>query len=462
VHPWATLVRVKPPASALVDLYDPTEVVFRKSAGGLEYALGQVASEGRLVVHGAPGTIIRVRGLQNKVDAAAADPAPAPESLSTTVPPGDYRITLEERGQVLATQTITVKPGERVDIDMLADLGSPLRAAILAHVAPQGGRAIAFSESLGGPTADLDLGLWLAWLGASRIMGRKGEFSELDRVPLDYRFEGLRPGAAPLYVLAGFEGPPAEYAIGVGRTPQWTAMQPVTGVPGLFEFFRPCGSGPLLVSFQAAGRPPITVSTHALSNRATFLVLTAGGDLSPIRLYQCLLPIGGLMDQLPQPVRERVQASPLAVTRTLVEVERLFSARQAISDAPALRNEWHDLIHVKWLDPIASLIAANDLLRRGVLNPKGPLAEFRGVLPEMVQNFRTYFGQIPDVEAFAKSIGLPYTVPTAAPMLADSLAAFSLEEQRKFMPFANDVRHFGTPWVAWVNAVDPHFPLNRD
>jgi hypothetical protein len=216
----------------------------------------------------------------------------------------------------------------------------------------------------------------------------------------------------------------------------------------------------MLVTFQARGRPPVTLSTQALPNRATFLVLTAGEGPTPIRLYQCLLPIGGLMDQLPQQVREHVQSSPLAVTRTLVEVERLFSRRQAIHDAPALQQEWTDLIYAKWLDPIASLIAANDLLRRGVLNPKSPRSQFRGVLPVMVQNLRTYFGQVPDVEALAKSIGEPYTVPAAPPLLADSLAAFRLDEQQQFMPFPNDVRHFGTPWVAWVNAVPPHFPLN--
>jgi len=471
-HPAAPVVRVKPPAARPVDLYDPAEVHFRKLTGpasrGLESAPIAPGPEGTLNVQGAPNASIRVRSVQS----IAKEPEVFDSvSLSRLVPPGDFLVEVEEAGQVVARQTVSVRAGQTVQADPLAGPSSPLRDGLLQFF-PRDGHAVEFSESLGGATADRDLGLWLSLIGASRVVGRDGgrEFSKLGKVPLKANFEAVPPGRAALFVLAGFEGRLGPYAIGVGKDPTWAEMTPVEGVEGLHEFSVEVEPGSKLVTFQTKGAPPVTLSTHALANRATLFALSNGGGLAPIKLYQFLLPIHALMGRLPAEVQWRVESiPPLQTTRFIVKVERLFAGDRSINKVfnpdegavdAASRQQYDELIDAKWLDPVASLIAANDLLRRGVLGGRPDLARYKHVLPVMVANFRRFFGEIPDVEAVAKAIAADWKLPTAPPMLADSLTAFNLEEQKAFMPFSNDRRHFGTPWVAWVGAVKPFYPLN--
>jgi hypothetical protein len=149
-------------------------------------------------------------------------------------------------------------------------------------------------------------------------------------------------------------------------------------------------------------------------------------------------------------------------------IERLFSHDRSLSNAfgegAATRDleskgHYNALISSQWLDPIGSLFVAHDLLRRGVLNPKSKLAHFRQDLSMMIDQLRQRFGTIPDVEALAKANGQPWSVPTSAPLLADSLTWFSLNEQRQFMPYSHELRYFGTPWISWINAVEPYFPI---
>jgi hypothetical protein len=232
----------------------------------------------------------------------------------------------------------------------------------------------------------------------------------------------------------------------------------VEGVEGLHAFSVEVEPGPKLVTFQAKRAPPVSLSTHALANRATFFAPSNGGGLAPIILYQFVLPIQSLIGQLPAAVRWQVELiPPLQTTRFIVKVERLFARDYSINKVrnaekgivvDASQRQYDELIDAKWLDPIASLIAGNDVLRRGVLGDRPDLARSRRVLPVLVANFRTFFGEIPDVEALAKAIAVEWKLPAAPPMLADSLAAFNLEEQKAFMPFPNDCHHFGTPWVA--------------
>jgi hypothetical protein len=464
-HPEATVERVKPPAAALVDLYDPAEVLFRKLPEGLESFSTPLPAEGILNVRGAPNTAIRLRSAQ---DIGGVSEVFAGDSLSRSLLPGDYVVEIEEAGQPLARQTVSVTAGRTVEADPLAGPSSALRERLLEFF-PRDGHSVDFSESLGGTTADRDIGLWLSLIAASRVVGREGgrEFSKLGKVPLKANFEAVRPGRAALFVLAGFEGLSGPYAIGVGKDPEWTEMTPVDGVEGLYEFAIEVEPGPKLVSFQRKGGPWVTLSTYALANRASLYALSNGGGLAPLDLYQFLLPIHALSDALPLELRWRVDLiPPLRTTRFIVNVERLFARDHSITriidpaSAPIdaeLRHQYDDLIDAKWLDPVASLIAANDLLRRGVTGARPDLAGYRRVLETMVVNFRLYFEGIPDAEALAKATGAPWKLPTAPPLLADSLTAFNREEQQAFMPFSNDRRQFGIPWVAWVGAVKPFF-----
>jgi len=463
----ATLKSLKPPASLPVDLYDAAkdaaEVVFRKEVSGLESV---VQSTGTLSVQGVAQSVVRIRMLQGlaKDDIVGA----VGEPLTQELEPGDYRVDIEEAGDIVASQIVSVSAGAEIAVDPLS---GPLRDAIVKYIGPRDERAIEFSESLGGPTADRDLGLWLALLGASRILGREGDFSKLGRVPLEFPFGAVARGKAAIYILAGLTHEDGPYAVGVGRDPEWTEMAAVNGVPGLFEFFRPTEPGPKIVSFQSKFGPPVSLSTHALPNFATFGVITSG-VVPRLRLGQFILPIKGLMDTIPPEVRVRAESTPLKIVRFAVQVERLFIRDHSLvkpfapkpnldsAAEPFSREVYDEVTRAKWLDPVVSLIAANDLIRRGALNPKNELnARFGELLPVMVENYRTCFHAIPDVEALAKTVGQPWAVPQATPLLADSVASFSIEQQHTFMPFPNDCRHFGTPWVAWVGAVQPCYPL---
>jgi hypothetical protein len=459
----ADVVRVSPPADKQVDLYDPAEVEFCKvPVGPVPMA---PSAEGTLLIQGARNASIRVRDVQSIVKDSEVFNT---ESLSRSLPPGDYVVEVEESGHVVGRETVSVRGGETVQADPLSGPSSPLRDGLLQFF-PREGHAVDFSESLGGATTDRDLGLWLALIGASRVVGRDGgmDFEKLGRVPLTAKFDAIPPGRAALFVLAGFESRSGPYAVGVGN-PTWAEMTPVKGVPGLHEFSLEVEPGPKLLTFQMMGAAPVTISTYALANRATLLVLSDGGPRAPVNHYQLLLPIQALLRFLPQEVRWEIGGIlPLQTTRFIVTMERLFARDFSVNRAfnseegavdAVSRQQYAELIDAKWLDPIASLIAANDLLRRGVLHGDRPdLAGFKRAFPVMVAKLRKFFGEIPDVVVLDKAIGDPSKPPAAPPILADSLTAFNLDEQKAFMPFSNDLRHFSTPWVTWVGAVKPFY-----
>jgi Caspase domain len=465
-HPEARVERVKPPASELVDLYDPAEVIFRKLPAGLESTSIPLSDDGLLNVRGAPNASIRLRNAQSIDDKPVVV---ARGMMSESLSPGNYIVEIDEAGQVVAQQSVNVRAGKTVEADPLARRSSALRNDLLGFF-PRDGHAVDFSESLGGAIADPDLGLWLSLLGASRVAGRDGglQFSKLGQVPLKASFENVRAGRAALYVLSGFEGRRSPCAIGIGKRPHWTKMSPVSHVSGLYEFSVELEPGPQLVTFQSKGSPPITLSTHTIANRATLLALSSGGGLAPIKLYQFVLTIQALVNQLPEARKVTELIPPLPATRFLVQAERLFAADRSMSklmrpdkskgEVDAETREHYDkLIEMKWLDPIGSLIVANDLLRRGVMSERSKLAKYRSILRKMVEKLRASFGAMPDVEALARAIGANTTRLTAPPLLADSLTAFDLKEQKAFMPYANDRRRFGTPWVTWVGAVKPFY-----
>ena len=67
----------------------------------------------------------------------------------------------------------------------------------IASLLPEQDGSIDFSESLGGPIADPDLGLWLAMLGAGRLMGTDGRYSKIGSLPLQDFSREQRDASAP-------------------------------------------------------------------------------------------------------------------------------------------------------------------------------------------------------------------------------------------------------------------------
>jgi len=131
--------------------------------------------------------------------------------------------------------------------------------------------AVDFSESLGGPLADPDSNVWLAVLGAGKIMnGIFGRiYSKIGALPLR-NFREEKPGASPLYVLAGFDDPAVDLKVSVwspGAAPSWIdANQPET-LNGVRELYVPISKGPQLVSFQADKKRTRWVLSHLRTAR---------------------------------------------------------------------------------------------------------------------------------------------------------------------------------------------------
>jgi hypothetical protein len=461
-HPEATVERVMPPATALVDLYDPAELLFRKLPIGLESFSTPLSAEGVLNVKGAPNASIRIRHAQECSGQSAVF---ATDSLSRSLLPGEYVVEIEEAGQVLASQTVNVQAGKVVEADPLAGPSSALRDGLL-RLFRMDGHSVEFWTQQGGATADRDLGLWLSLIAVSHVVQHGAQESTITILPLKANFDRVSLDRGALFVLAGFEGRPGPCAIGVGNPPKWKEVQNVDGFEELHEFSRKLKPGPNLVSFQYKGHRPITLSTYVLAGRATLLIISNEEGLARLRLYQFLTPIPARGDRLHGPAQPNVEViRPLYVTRFVVNVERMFALHHSISKfmnrkegaADLALHFYTKLVDAQWLDPIASLMAAHDLLRRGVMVDQPQTSEFRRILVAMVESYRRVFGPMPDSEALARLTGTEWALPEAPPILADSLTAFNQEEQEAFMPFSNDKRHFGTPWVAWINAVKPYY-----
>lgn len=459
VHGAQNLLRVEPAPGRLVELYDDDVALkYTRQTSALESA--PLAADAPVTVLVARNAAVRITG--PGVDELIDDDE---ESVTRDLAPGNYRISVSEAGQTVAAQDIRVERGTPQQLDPVVASTSPVQQAILAQMEQEAAREVWFSESLGGPTLDRDLGLWLAYLGAARIVKRLGDFSKLVRVPLTADFSDVQAGQSAVYLLASLEGQPNPYSAALGTTPVWREMIPVTDVPDLYELSWRVPPGPFSISFCTPGRPPLTASSCALPNRATLLTVSPSTVPSPVRLYQFMLPIWSLLDQLPYAVRARVDNEPLRVVRFGAHCQRLFAQEHSLYNAYIERREssqdddardtYMELIYGKWMDPLSSIIAANDLLRRGVLNAASPVAQYRNLLDSMVRNLRKYFAGIPDIELLARAIGEPANLIAAPPLLADNIERLSIEERRRCLPFAESQRLFGSPWVAWANAVPP-------
>ena len=96
-----------------------------------------------------------------------------------------------------------------------------------------------------------------------------------------------------------------------------------------------------------------------------------------------------------------------------------------------------DLLYVKWFEPIAALLAAYELTRRGSLQH----------MAEVLGNLRRYFHEFPDVEALAMMAGLPSTKVQHPPLVLDGFLALNLPEND--LPMPNSTLDFRGPWTLW-------------
>jgi hypothetical protein len=426
-----------------VDLYDDRSIVFKHAAatamrGGLESmpsGLESTISDVHIVVP--RDATFDIRNMNTGFEKSFT------QSVRERLPPGRYFATLRSReGQVFKRQDIDLDGGEHT-LNVAEWRQSAPHVAIASHLPPHAvqGDALDFSESLGGAVTDPDLDLWLALIGGGRILGPFGDYSKLAAFPL-HDFSNEKSGAAPIYVLAGLENPAAVLEVGVSRTADVTWMRATQpdAMPGIRDAYFPRQAGWRLVSFRIDGGAPYTVASLASPNRAMLITLTLDSE-DNIRLSQYLLPLGHLVHNLPPVVEQMLsQRNHLRDVKFLAQASRAFRKRRDLSKELPM-EQLRDLLYAKWLDPIASSLAAYEFIRR---NRKD---EMHGV----IENMTAYFKDLPDTAALAKLMGREIARPKGPPLFVDGLRAFPRE--RTWLPLPAGHLDYASPWTAWRAAV---------
>jgi hypothetical protein len=373
------------------------------------------------------------------------------------VPPGEYQVKLRERGVTVSTHEVTVKAGKIKTVNLVARPRDKVRTSILKAVkADEIGGASVFSETSLGPLANQDLGLWLSLFGASRILGQAGQFKKLERLPLQ-TFNDVKKNKAVVYVLAGFEKFAGPFAVGLSLGPQveWQLLKEVKGLEKIYELRLPATVGSHLLSLKIPRRPPVTFATHCLPNRAT-LATFAQDKEGRLTFHQSILPIQHLTKYLDPMVRGYLQGNMLGVVRTMTLAQSQFARKRSVREQleKSDQNVWIDLVHHKWLDPLMALIAAYDVIRHGSRD------EARSLLKIVNSNLKKHFEGMGDVEAIAKLLGSPWTLPTAPPVFLDGVMAFDEIQEKQMLPLSPDKLDYYSPWTAWQRAVND-FKLPR-
>lgn len=424
------------------DLYDHRTVHFVKrsplfggGAGG-GGAMPAVSGEGVAVtIHAPNGAKIILRNLDRgeELDGTA--------TFTKTLARGRYLLkTVDSRGMTVQKQMIDVRGPNAMEVDLSRFEWSPLRDALLSDIHGAHARgAVDLSETLG-PTPDQGLDLWLALIGASRIIGGPDDYSKLGPLPLT-SFVGTPRNGSPIYLLAGFDEPPKRVAVAFseGREAKLIDLAPHPHFPGLFESVRrDTGPGYHLVSLKVDEKATMTVGTCTLPNRATLITMSTDAR-SALRLQQFILPIQHLVSHLPNRVRPFFTDTPLKGVRRMVEIQRQFAESRDLA-AILDRRELEDLLYMKWFEPIIALLAAYELARRGETDS----------LPIVVRNLREHFTELPDTEALAMMAGLDWHMPMHPPLVLDGMLAINMPLER--LPLAPDMLDFRGPWSAWTGA----------
>lgn len=432
-----------PPDAAGVDLYEDREVQFQIGPGvGLPPqapldASTQIAS---VRISGPTGTDV---SLQDLASGATKTLRIDRTQLTTSLEPGRYKVRLQDGNFKLRSERFDVPPGTTLDMDLSPKPSSGAQLSI-ARTLPNDGMSIDFSESLSN-VPDWDLSLWLALLGASRILAPRDLFSKLQSIALE-TFADATPEKSAVYVLAGeLEGTEAT-ACGVGLRPHAKPMQPVPDVPGLFQTKLELTPGPLLVTYAAGSGPTTTIATYALPNRATLLTF-ARDERTGQQIQQFILPIYSLSHRLSAKELEYLQRQqPLPMLRYMSTAQRLFALQAPIEGHTYRQSDdyWLDLLYGKWLDPVMALIACYELIRRGAAEKQ------RNAMQEVLGNMRRYFPGFADTEVIAMLVGEPYIRPTTAPLLMDGFMALGATD---ILPLGDEGLDFNSIWTSWRNAL---------
>jgi hypothetical protein len=307
--------------------------------------------------------------------------------------------------------------------------------------------AVEFSESVG-PIADQDIDVWLAMVGASRIVGHNpGQWEKIGHLDL-FDASTAAPGDSPVYVLAALDlperspAPPPGVTVSLWPDGRGVRARAVPGLEGWFEAVVPATEGPKLLTIAVDGHPPRTTVTHCLANRATLVTYSVGAAPAPV-LRQYVLLMGHLLDQVPVVVRDRLAGpsgrSALDWVRFAAQCQRLFSSHQAIEPTGPDLDIWRELVYGKWVDPVMGVVAAYELVRAGEV----AMAEVA------TRNLAEFFPGLPDVAYLRQLVGQPPQPPPTPPLVRDGAIGLGFTS---FAGLPAEHLDYSSPWTAWLNA----------
>jgi hypothetical protein len=424
-------------ATAQVGLWEDQDVALALAEVGQEAAGRPPAATAAVIHAGTPEVSVE---LVSRLDAAVRIDV---DDQVTTVPAGPYHALISDRrnGRLLAA----------TDVD-LTGLGPPVklhnltrwtfddgpRRSLLAQL-PDYARhddAVAFSESVGF-IADNDLNVWLAIVGASRIVENPDVWEKIGHLQL-FDASGASPGDAPVFVLAAV--PPPANALRISLWPDGAAVEahPVPGLEHVYQAALTSFEGPKLLTIDVEGHPVRTVVTHCLANRGT-LVTYSVGEGPDLRQY--ILPIGHLRPLLR--VQDMLLASsarsPLDWVRFAAQCQRAFSNHEAIEPRGPDEGVWRELVDGKGLDPVTGVVAAYELIRAG----RSDIAEIA------VGNLATYFPSLPDPDHLARALAMAGPDAETPPLVLDGAIA---NDFTAFQGMGADRLDYRGSWTAWINA----------
>lgn len=333
--------------------------------------------------------------------------------------------------------------------DNLVDLThwtESLPHASIASRFPMHGDLPDFSESLGGPMVDSDINVWLAILGAGRILDGLpyADFQKIGALPLA-DFRDAKPNGCAMYVLGAFEQDATTLDIRVDHADTSTdlvrAIEP-KDMPGIREARMSVEPGHNFVTFQVDGLSTYTVASFGLRNRAMLITLTL--DHGEYCISQYLLPIGSLFEYLQAAMERHLINYATAFDRNhLADVMFLAEASRAFRQRKDLKREFQDdrlrdLLATKWLDPIGTTMVCYELLRRGMRDDIANTA-----VPNLLRHYR----ELPDTQCIADMVAAPGANWAGVPLFQDGLRAYpSFYEQ---LPYPRSHLDFNSMWTAW-------------
>jgi predicted RNA-binding protein with RPS1 domain len=446
--PAAVVENIDPPP---VELYEDCEVRFRKFDGGNRRGAPPDPHPVSPVTIALP-----LDSMATLHNVTTGESIALSSSATHALIAGDYVAKVTDlQGTPIATHNVAIGRGGATSVDLAQFKSSPIRQAFLSQIHGEHRAGAAdFSETLG-PLPDQDLGLWLAIIGASRIVPGASRFSKLKDLPLA-SFGDMAPGDTGLFVLAGFANSSTSFELGFRAYQEGVWVQPkaIPNFPGLYQFKRtgawkqPAEAGQhssSAITFRVNNRAPLTVLTSMLPNRITLVTFSIDEE-NEQQIGQYLLPVEHLIDELPGKVRHRIEGRGyLRSTKFIAQAQRLFGKRRDIF-AGNRGQALTELLYLKWIDPIIAIMAAYELIRTGE----------REKLGVAVKNLENFFPELPDTWAIKRLVkgDAPFR---GWPIFSDGLLAFT--DQFNELPYPADRLDYLSPWTLWrgVTVVEaPH------